>query len=129
MSYAGGRSAGGGGGGPGLDDEDVPAEDSELTWQGSQSTIMAELARHRELAAAASLCAASSAGKGGGGGTGGEASEHSALEASRGEQLLFARQLSVGAPATRSSPRPHSASVIQVRGRRVVRTFWGFRRV
>ena len=118
MSYAGGRSTGGG---AGLDEEDVPAEDSELTWQGSQSTIMAELALHRELAAAASLCAAASAGSKSSGVTGGDAARahphsYDMPDASRGE-LLVARQQSYGSAAqlARSFPRPHSASVIQAR--------------
>lgn len=88
---------------------DVPEEDAQLTWQGSQSTIMAELQRHRALAdVAASVAAAASAGH--------TNSSYTTAGATTTAELT--RSSSAAWPAgdkLRGAPRPHAASVILVR--------------
>jgi hypothetical protein len=75
----------------------VPEEDSQLTWQGGQQTIMAELGRQRAAAAAAHRHGESRV-------------PHSAPPRAAATPDAHIGGRSAGRP-----PRSHSASVIQAR--------------
>jgi hypothetical protein len=96
-------------GGLGMEEDEVPLEDSQLTWNGSQATIMAELAHQRVLAAAASAAAAEAGGPG-------KSSDSSTVNS---RSALLAQQHRAegvsGRAALSRAPRPHAASVIQAR--------------